>query len=428
MCVGLNSKTMNTPFENAMTQLESVAAVMQLDTVVHERLKYPEKLHIVALPITMDDGAQRVFTGYRSQYSSARGHYKGGIRFADNVDADEVKALSFWMAIKTAVVGLPLGGGKGGITVNPRELSEGELERVSRAWVRALYDNLGPHKDVPAPDVATNPKVMGWMVDEYSRIAGEPMPAAFTGKLPENGGIVARDTSTARGGFYLLEEMRTAAGKTPEEYRVAVQGFGNAGRVFAELAFDAGYQIVGLSDSRGTILADEGESLDPRIVAVYKKEYDAITGTYCKDMTCDNAERRTVPLEDYVTVDCDVLVLAAVENQIREDNAADITASLVLELANGPTTPEADLLLEERSVTVLPDVLANAGGVIVSHYEWEQNISGETWSEEDTNAKLKKQIVDAYQNIVAHKKSHDVTLRTAAFIHALDAIAQAMKK
>lgn len=414
--------TMATPFENAMTQLDHVADIMGLDSQTHERLRRPEKVHTVAFRVQMDDGTQKIFTGYRSQYSSARGFYKGGIRFAPDVDEDEVKALSFWMTIKTAVVDLPLGGGKGGICVDPRKLSETELERVSRAWVRALYDVIGPTKDVPAPDVATNPKVMGWMVDEYSIIAGKKTPAAFTGKLLADGGIIARDTSTARGAFYLLETMRNRSGKDACEFRVAVQGFGNAGRVFAELAHDAGYPIVGLADSRGMIVSVDGSPMDPRIVQAEKEKSGMISSKYCVGSSCDDTRFVSVTMEEFLVQDCDILVLAAVQDQVTEVNAPEIQASMIIELANGPTTPEADAILKHRGITVLPDVLANAGGVIVSYFEWFQNTSGEIWSEDATNQRLKDQMLTAYEQILQYKEKHDVTLRTACFMRALDAL------
>lgn len=409
---------MNDPFTNAMTQLNRAAQMMNLDERVHERLRYPEKLHVVSIPIIMDSGDERIFMGYRSQYSSARGPYKGGIRFSEGVNESEVKALSFWMAIKTATVGLPLGGGKGGVTVDPRSLSENELERLSRGWVKALFNNLGPTVDIPAPDVATNPKVMGWMVDEYSTMAGTLTPAAFTGKDVSDGGIVARGTSTARGGFYLLEEMKHKLEKDAQDTTVAVQGFGNAGGVFAKLAYDAGYKIVGISDSRNSVWCARG--LNPHDLDIYKKKQ----GTF-KGFQCDGA-RVTDNSRDILEAQCDVLVPAAIENQITVDNVADIKAKIIIELANGPTTPEADIILEERNILVVPDVLANAGGVIVSHFEWEQNMSDEVWSEEDTNKKLHKMIISAYADITQHAEKYNTSMRTAAFINALDCITEAM--
>lgn len=404
---------MESAYKNAMEQLEGAAQKMDLPDDLYAILQHPEKLHTVSLPVKMDDGSTKVFVAYRSQYSSILGPYKGGIRFAGDVSEDEVKALSFWMTIKVAVTDLPLGGGKGGVAVNPRDLSDGELERLSRLYVRALYDNLGPTKDVPAPDVATNPKIMGWMVDEYSRIAGKKVPAAFTGKDVADGGIVARATSTARGGFYLLEKMRQERGVEASAMRVAIQGFGNAGHVFAQLAQEAGYPIVGLSDSRGSVYCVDG--FDVAEALSYKKDHGSLLG-YSR-ATQEWSDARAV-----LEVDCDVLIPAAVENQIDQTNVDQINASTILELANGPVTPEADRALETRGIVVVPDVLANAGGVIVSYYEWYQNYYDEQWDEESTNKRLYKQITEAYDGIVRISQQYDCSLREAAFIHGLQRI------
>ncbi len=408
---------MNTPFENAMSQLDRAAGSMQLDAQLHARLRKPEKLHIVSLPVLMDDGSEKIFVGYRSQFNSILGLYKGGIRFADSVNADEVKALSFWMAIKTAAVGLPLGGGKGGVCVDPRSLSSAELERVSRAWVRALYDVIGPEKDVPAPDVATNPRVMGWMVDEYNQIAGVQTPAAFTGKDVSDGGVVARATSTSRGGFYLLEKIRQMHGKKPADMRVAIQGFGNAGMHMAQLVYDAGYTVVGVSDSRSSLISDGDCGIDPYKAQEVKKVHGSFAESPFENLCKERV--RIGNSSDVITMDCDVLIPAAVENQITVHNAMEIQASLIIELANGPTTPEADRILEKRGVQVIPDVLANAGGVIVSYYEWYQNMHDEQWSEDETNEKLRVQISDAYMAISALCEEYKVSFRDGAFIHAL---------
>ncbi len=410
---------MESAYTNAMEQLDRAAKKMDLSQNLHEILQHPEKLHIVSLPIVMDDGSTKVFLGYRSQYSSILGPYKGGIRFSRDVDADEVKALSFWMAIKVAATNLPLGGGKGGVVVDPREVSESELERISRQYVRALYDNLGPNKDVPAPDVATNPKIMGWMVGEYSHIAGMPVPAAFTGKDVDDGGIAARATSTARGGFYLLEKMRIKQNKEANSMRIAIQGFGNAGRVFADLAYAAGYNIVGISDSRGSIYCESG--FDIADVSSYKKNTGSLLGY--SGATEEWPESRAV-----LEVDCDVLIPAAIENQIDSSNVDRIKSLLIVELANGPITPDADRVLEGRSVVVVPDVLANAGGVIVSYYEWYQNYHGEQWDEDATNEKLHVQITQAYDDIAKMSQEQDCSMREATFIQALRRINDGYEK
>ncbi len=417
---------MNSPYTNALEQLDRVASIMELNKQTHKRLQLPEKFHVVSIPVVMDDGEERIFIGYRSQYNSILGLYKGGIRFASTVDKDEVKALSFWMTIKTAAVGLPLGGGKGGVIVDPRGMSEGELERLSRGWVKALFDVIGPRQDVPAPDVATNPRIMGWMTDEYSRIAGEASPAAFTGKDVKDGGIVARSTSTARGGFYLLEKIRKDSGKEPGEMRVAIQGFGNAGSFFAKIAYDAGYKIIGVSDSRTSVMSQGGAGFDPYEVQKIKEEQGALQNVDVHD--ADGAALRVGQPLDVLGMKCDVLVPAAVENQITQDNVENVVAPLVIELANGPTTPEADRILFERGTLVVPDVLANAGGVIVSYYEWYQNINDEQWTEDEANEKLRLQISHAHSSIESIAQEYKSSLRDAAYIFALRALDDALRK
>jgi glutamate dehydrogenase/leucine dehydrogenase len=415
---------MKNPFENAMQQLKNAADVLGVEDNVLELLQKPQRIHEIAIPVKMDNGKLKTFRGYRVQYNNARGPYKGGIRFHPMVDIDEVKALSFWMAIKCAVVGLPYGGAKGGIEVNPKELSKRELQELSRGYVRGLYLEIGPKIDIPAPDVYTNEQIMGWMMDQYSLLKGYTTPGSFTGKPVEIGGITARATATARGGFTLLESMTKKENKSPNDVKIAIQGFGNAGHFFAQLAFDAGYTIVGISDSRGAVISKNGKGIDPYELLKIKQEQGKI---YCDKSVCDSQEYKEATNEQLLVMDCDVLVPAAIENQITSDNADDIKAKTVIELANGPTTPEADEVLFEKGIVVVPDVLANAGGVTVSYFEWLQNIQNTSWTESETNRKLAEIMTESYENVCDKAKEHSIDYRTASFILAIERITQAME-
>lgn len=404
---------MHNPFENAMKQLDKAAAIMNLDTDIHEILKHPERILTVAIPVKMDDGSVKVFTGYRSQHNSALGPYKGGIRYHWNVTLDEVKALSFWMTMKCAVVGNPLGGGKGGIIVNPKELSEGELERLSRGYVHKVWRNLGSDKDIPAPDVYTNPQIMGWMRNEYEKIVGHPDPGVITGKTIEDGGSEVRGYATAQGGVYVLREAAKKLGLEPSETTVAVQGFGNAGSFMAKILSGLGYKIVAVTDSRGGAMNMDG--LDVEAVAAHKAETRSVSGA-------PNTEE--INNEDILTLDVDVLVPAALENVITGDNAGNIQAKVIIELANGPVTPEADEILHKNGVLFVPDILSNAGGVRVSYYEWDQNVKDEHWTEEDVLQKLETSMVESFNNVWAQKEKYDIDMRTAAFVAAIERVSE----
>lgn len=415
------------PFKNAMEQLHGAAEIIGTDKNTLALLEMPQRIHEIAIPVRLDDGKVKNFRGYRVQYNNARGPYKGGIRFHPDVDIDEVKALSFWMAIKCAVVGLPYGGAKGGVEVNPKELSERELQELSRGYVRGMYLEIGPKIDIPAPDVYTNEQIMGWMMDQYSLLQGYTSPGSFTGKPVEVGGITARASATARGGFILLERIAEKLNKKPEDLNVAVQGFGNAGYTFACLAYDAGYKIVGLSDSRGAILAKNGKGMNPYAVMERKQAKGLIDGMYCEGSVCDSENFAAGTNEDLITMDCDVLVPAAIENQITRENAENIQAELIIELANGPTTPKADKILFEKNVTIVPDVLANAGGVTVSYFEWLQNMQNTVWSESETNRKLSEIMIAAYEDVCEKAGERKTDYRKASFILAIERIEKAMK-
>ncbi len=401
------------PFENALLQISRAAAVRAFAPAFLESLRHPKREIRVAIPVRMDDGSQRIFEGYRVQHDNARGPYKGGIRFHQDTDIDEVRALALWMTMKCSLAGLPMGGGKGGVTVDPKTLSKGELERLSRGFVRALVDVLGPEKDVPAPDVNTTPEIMAWMADEYARLTGDGSGAVITGKPLDRGGSEGRGKATALGGFYVFQTLRARLG-LPERCHVAVQGFGNAGRHAAELWAAAGHRVVAVSDSRGGV-HDEG-GLDVAAVAAHKDATGSVVGF---------PGARTVTNEALLELACDLLVPAALENQLTAANAGRIRATAVLELANGPTTPEADDALFASRVHVVPDILANAGGVTVSTFEWEQNLRGERWSEEEVLEKLSANIRAQAEATWARAKELHTDMRRAAFALALERLEEA---
>ena len=403
-------------YDNALRQLEKAAKLINLDKDVLARLSSPEKVIMASLSIRMDDGSLQVFQAYRVQYNSARGPYKGGIRFHPQVDLDEVKALAFWMTIKCSVVGIPMGGGKGGVIVDPKMLSEAELERLSRAWIRAFREVIGPDKDVPAPDVYTTPQIMAWMADEFSKLEGKPSIGVVTGKPLEYGGSLGRGTATAMGGFYVLNQAVEKLGLKADKLKVAIQGFGNAGAVMAQLLYEAGYKIIALADSKSIIFDEKG--IDINEVTKYKENNKTLAGF---------KGTKEISKEELFALDVDVLVPAALENQISNENVSDIKAKIVVELANGPTTPEADEIMYENGVVVIPDVLANAGGVTVSYFEWLQNISNNYWSEEEVDSELQERMIPSFEAIWNMAKDKKTDLRTAAFMVALDRLAAASK-
>ncbi len=403
-------------YDNAMRQLDKAAKLMALDENIVAILSNPERIVNTSLPVKMDDGSLQIFQAYRVQYNSARGPYKGGIRFHPQVDLDEVKALSFWMAIKCAVVDIPMGGGKGGAVLDPKALSKSELERISRAWVRAFKDVIGPDKDIPAPDVYTTPEIMAWMADEYSQLVGKKALGVVTGKPLDFGGSKGRGTATAQGGFYVLTEAVNKLNLKPNKLKVAIQGFGNAGSVMARLLAEAGYQIVALADSKSVIYNKSGLDIDK--VIKHKEENKILSGYQ---------HAQEISPEELFALDVDILVPAALENQITHDNAEAIQAKIIVELANGPTTPEADEILYQKDILVIPDVLANAGGVTVSYFEWLQNNSENYWSEEEVDRELKEKMMPAFDNVFGKAKEYKVDMRTAAFVAALERIAKAEK-
>lgn len=406
---------MPTPFENALAQLSRATQVQSFDPAFLSQFSAPEREIHISIPVKMDDGSMNVYSGYRVQHNSARGPYKGGIRFHQDTDIEEVKALALWMALKCAVVNIPMGGGKGGVTVNPKELSEGEKERLARGFIRGLADAIGPKKDVPAPDVNTTPQIMEWMADEYGKITGDTSGAVITGKPLEAGGSEGRGTATAQGGFYTFDVLREKL-ELPESCNVVIQGFGNAGQFAAKLWSEAGHKIVALSDSRGAIYNVGG--LDIEAVMEHKKT---------KGMLAGFAGSGEITNEELLALECDVLIPAALEDQITKENADAVQAKVIVELANGPTTPEADDVLFGKGIPVVPDILANAGGVTVSTFEWEQNLKGEHWSEEEVFVKLKEIMEREALNIYEKATALNTDMRRAAFIVALERLQEAMK-
>jgi glutamate dehydrogenase/leucine dehydrogenase len=407
---------MNNPFDNAMQQLENAAVILQLNLGIYERLKYPDRILTVAIPILMDSGKTKVFTGYRSQYNNTLGPYKGGIRYHWQVTLDEVKALSFWMMVKCATVNIPLGGGKGGVIVNPKELSEGELERLSRGYIQKIWREIGSDKDVPAPDVYTTPQIMAWMRDEYEKLVGHADPGVITGKPIEQGGSEARGYSTAQGGVYCVEELAKKMNWMPGETTVAIQGFGNAGSFMAKILYKKGFRIVAVSDSKGGVYHADGLDIDA--LDAHKEQTGSVI---------DFLGAASVTNEALITLPVTILVPAALENVITADNVESVQAVSVVELANGPTTPEADKVLFAKNITVVPDVLANAGGVTVSCFEWQQNVAGEHWTEAEVLEKLEKIMRDAFADVWETKEKFGIDMRTAAFVRAIERVAGKMK-
>ncbi|MBO8160747.1 MAG: Glu/Leu/Phe/Val dehydrogenase [Thermosipho sp. (in: Bacteria)] len=404
------------PYENYLKQLENVAKYIETLSGALEILKNPLRIIEVSIPVRMDDGSVKVFKGWRSQHNNALGPTKGGIRYHPDVSKEEVMALSAWMSIKNAVVGIPYGGGKGGIKVNPKELSKGELERLSRGYIDAIYKYIGVDQDIPAPDVYTNSQIMSWMMDEYSKLVGSYQPGVITGKMKIVGGSQGRGTATARGGFFVLREALKVKGEDFKGMTVAVQGFGNAGSFAARFLSEVGANVVAVSDSKGAIYNPQGLPYGP--VVEHKKKTGSV-------IDFDGA--KNISNEELLELDVDILIPAAIENVITEENADKIKAKYILELANGPITPEADKILYKKGVFILPDVLANAGGVTVSYFEWVQNRTGYYWQEREVHKKLDEVMTEAFHMVYETMKEKSVNSRVAAYIVAVNRIIEAMK-
>ncbi|MCD4740243.1 Glu/Leu/Phe/Val dehydrogenase [archaeon] len=404
------------PFECSMCYLKNATDLIGIDEDIYNILCHPKRIIEVNFPVQMDNGRIRLFKGFRVQHNDSRGPTKGGIRFFPKVDLDEVKALASWMTWKCTVVGIPYGGAKGGVVVNTKNLSEEELERISRAYIRSIRHYIGPHRDIPAPDMYTNSKIMGWMMDEYSALKGEYTPGVITGKPIEIGGSKGRSYATAMGGFIILEKAVKKMGLKPKKTCVAVQGFGNVGFNMARILHEHGYKVVAVSDSKGGIFSKQG--LVPAKVFEYKKKTGSVIGF---------KGTKSVTNKELLALDVDILVPAAMENQILAENAGKIKAKLVVELANGPTTPKASAALFKKKVFVVPDILANAGGVTVSYFEWVQNHSNFYWSEKEVNEKLKQKMEAAFDEVYSIMKAYKSDMRTAAYILAVKRVSEAIQ-
>lgn len=404
------------PFENALEQLRIAAEHLKLEDGIHQILASPKRQLTVSLPVKMDNGETRVFTGYRVQYNDARGPFKGGIRYHPGVTLDEVKALSAWMTWKTSVANIPYGGAKGGIICDPKHMSQGELERLTRRYGAAIAPIIGPYKDIPAPDVYTNSQTMAWIMDTYSTLQGVMSPAVITGKPIALGGSLGRDKATGRGAVYTTVEAAKANHLDLKKATFAVQGFGNAGSNFAEILQTYGPKLKGASDSKGSIMSKNG--MDANALLAHKEKTGSVVGFPGSQPISD---------KELLQMDVDILCPAALENSILQDTAKGVKAKIVTECANGPTTPEADKILHANKVFVIPDILANSGGVIVSYLEWVQNLERIAWTEEEVNSMLEKKITSAFRDVHSASQKHGVDMRTGAMIVGVGRVADAVK-
>ncbi len=405
-------------FTKARKRLRQAAQHLDVDPDVLEKLKYPQETLAASLMVRMDDGSRRSFKAWRCRYDDTRGPTKGGIRYHPRVNLDEVMTLAFWMTFKCAVANLPFGGAKGGIRVDPKKLSRSELERLSRAYVKAFSRFIGPDRDIPAPDVYTNAMIMGWMADEYGSIVGRPSPAVITGKPLELGGSIGRSDATGRGGQIVVRHLRAELGLSAEKTRVVLQGFGNASFHCARLLHGDGFRIIGLSDSKSALYDPSG--MDPNAVMDHKLDKRSLAGAPT------NGRAEEISNAELLEKECDLLIPAALESQITDANAAEVKARVILELANGPTTPAADKILEAEGVTVVPDILANAGGVTVSYFEWVQNKAGYYWSGEEVRSRLQEFLEPQVTAIWRIKQEKGIDMRTAAYVLALQRIGDAV--
>ena len=405
------------PFAIAQQQLDEAAAVLNLDPAMHQFLRTPMREYHFTIPVRMDDGSTRIFQGFRVQYNDARGPAKGGLRFHPDETIDTVRALSAWMTWKTAVADIPLGGGKGGVICNPRELSSAELERLSRGYIRQIAPAIGATRDVPAPDVYTNPQIMGWMLDEYETIRGRREPGVITGKPLPLGGSAGRTAATAMGGIIAIREAAKVLEMDLQGATCAIQGFGNVGSFSVKLATEIlGMKVIAVSDEFGGIYCEDG--IDYRTLKRHVKRHGQVPGLdNCKMIS--NAE--------LLTLDVDVLIPAAIENQLTARNAYDVRAQIVAELANGPTTPEADDILNRRGIFIIPDFLCNAGGVIVSYFEMAQNAYQFYWDEQQVNDQLDRKMSQAFAGVYRMSQSRDVDMRIAAYLVAVQRVAEAVQ-
>ncbi|HEY9826164.1 MAG TPA: Glu/Leu/Phe/Val dehydrogenase [Stenomitos sp.] len=411
-------------FADASQRLEKSLRYVDLPEDALEYLRHPKSSLAVSIPVRMDDGSLRVFQGYRVRYDDTRGPTKGGVRYHPNVSQDEVQSLAFWMTFKCAVLDLPFGGGKGGITLDPKLLSKLELERLSRGYIDAIADFIGPDVDILAPDVYTNPMIMGWMMDQYNVIQRKISRAVVTGKPLAMGGSAGRDTATGLGAFMAINAMAPRLGLVPSGTTVAIQGFGNAGSILALWLAEAGYRVVALSDSQGGIYGPHG--LDIVNIVQQKEATRSLKTIYCEGSVCTVPDYTPISNAELLTLKVDILIPAALENQITEANAGQIQAKYIFEVANGPVTSAADEILERKGVLVFPDILVNAGGVTVSYFEWVQNRSGLYWSEAQVFTRLQERMIAATDALWHISQRLGVSLRTAGYVLALERIGEAI--
>lgn len=405
------------PFEIALKQLDEAAELINLESGMRDILANPKRVLTVSLPVKMDNGRIKVFTGFRSQHNDARGPFKGGIRYHPQVTIDEVKALSMWMTWKCAIADIPYGGGKGGIICNPKDMSEGELERLTRRYAYSIADIIGPRTDIPAPDVYTGGKEMAWIMDTYSALKGNfGQPEIITGKPLAIGGSLGRTEATGRGLTFTVREAAKELSIDLTKATVAIQGFGNAGQYAGQLLGDQGAKIVAVSDSKGAVYNKNGLNIES--LRNHKEKNGSVSG--CPDT-------KDMPGEKIIETECTILVPAALENQITKKNASKISAKIVAEAANGPTTPEADEILFKNNVLLIPDILANGGGVTVSYFEWLQNLRREYWTESDVNDRLDKNISKAFSDVYKTHEKHGVNMRKASTLLAIEKVAEAMR-
>lgn len=405
------------PFSVALKQLDEASKIIGIDKGMHDVLAQPKRILIVSIPTRMDNDEIHVFTGFRSQHNDARGPFKGGIRYHPQVSIDEVKALSMWMTWKCAIANIPYGGGKGGIICNPKQMSTGELERMTRRYAYAIADIIGPHTDIPAPDVYTGGKEMSWIMDTYSALKGNfVQPEVITGKPLAIGGSLGRNEATGRGLSFTVREAAKKLGINLRAATVAVQGFGNAGQFAAQLLEEMGSKVVAVSDSQGGISNKNGISIGS--VRTHKEKTRSVVGF---------PGSKSISNEEILETDCTILIPAALENQITKNNAANVSAKLVAEAANGPTTPEADEILHKNKIMVIPDVLANSGGVTVSYFEWLQNLRREYWTEEQVNSMLDKKMTEAFSDVYDAHDKFQVNMRKASIALAVGRVTEAIK-
>ena len=420
-----NQNNLNkTLLSDANTRLEQALKYVDISDDAIARLQHPKASLSVSIPVRMDDGSLKIFPGYRVRYDDTRGAGKGGVRYHPKVSLDEVQSLAFWMTFKCALLDLPFGGAKGGITVNPKDLSKAELERLSRGYIDAIADTIGVDIDVLAPDVYTNATIMGWMMDQYSTIQRQLCRGVVTGKPLSLGGSKGRNTATAMGAFTVIQTMLPKFKLKPQATTVAVQGFGNAGSTLASLLTDAGYKVVAVSDSRGGIYASQG--LDIASIIKYKNQSREMKAVYCQDSVCSIVEHQIISNQELLSLDVDVLIPAALENQITANNVKDIKAKYIFEVANGPISSDADQILAQKETYVFPDILVNAGGVTVSYFEWVQNRNGWYWSLEEVNQRLKEKMTLEAEEVWKISQKLQTDVRNAAYVHALERLGTAL--